>query len=149
MNAGTPVPALWAEHAELTLRGAQTLLDYGENAARERGVRLCLAVVDRSGALLAFRRMDGAAPVAIDVAIGKARSAAMLRGDSRAFEELVDGQHPSMLATPGVLPLRGGVPVRVGAAVLGAVGASGATGPVDEAVAVLMAGGVDATEVAR
>lgn len=142
MTAGTRTSALWAVHPELTLHGAQTVLDRGEHTALERGVRLCLAVVDRGGALLAFRRMDGAALVAIDVAVGKARSAALLRDDSRAFEEPVDGRHPSMLATPRVLPLRGGVPVRLGGEVLGAVGASGTTSSVDEAVAVLMAGGV-------
>lgn len=119
----------------LTLAGAVRLADAAEAEARARGVALCFAVADRAGHLLLFRRMDGAGLVSIEVAIGKARTAALLGKPARHFEEMIDGGHPSILSVPGLVPLRGGLPVRAGEVLLGALGVSGAAGETDEAVA--------------
>ncbi|MCX4909026.1 heme-binding protein [Streptomyces sp. NBC_00878] len=127
-------PSVRSDHA-LTLTGAESLLEEGLRIARSRGLELCLAIVDPAGFLLAFRRMDGAPLVSIEVAISKARTAAYLKNPSRAFEEMIDAGKPSMLSTPGIVPLRGGVPVGLGDALVGAVGVSGATGEVDDEVA--------------
>jgi glc operon protein GlcG len=123
------------EAPTLSLAGADVLAALAQDEARRRGVALCIALVDAAGHLLAFRRMDGAGLVSIEVAIGKARTAALLRAPSRLFEEKIDGGAPSVLSAPGLVPLRGGVPVRLGAGQVGAIGISGAAGEVDEAVA--------------
>ncbi|WP_138471134.1 heme-binding protein [Poseidonocella sp. HB161398] len=117
----------------LTLAGAERLADLALRAAAEAGAQICVAVTDPSGHLLAFRRMDGAGIVSIDVAIGKARTAAMFRKPVDAFEEMINSGHPSMLAVPGAVMLAGGLPV--GTPVVGAIGISGSTGPGDLAIA--------------
>ncbi|MCX8995544.1 heme-binding protein [Rhizobiaceae bacterium BDR2-2] len=131
-------------HAELTLTAAQALIAHGQGIASARGMALSLAVVDRSGHLLAFARMDGAALVTIDVAIGKARTAAFLKAPSKLFEDMINGGTPSMATTPGLLPLQGGMPVLVDGAVAGAVGVSGSSGDGDQAVAAELAGALAA-----
>lgn len=132
-----------AEHVntvhELTLSSAQKLVANGVGIAVERKNQLAIAVVDRAGNLLAFARMDGASIVTIDVAIGKARTAAFLKAPSKAFEDMINSGQPSMATTPGLLPLQGGMPVVLGNEVIGAVGVSGSSGENDQAVATLIA----------
>lgn len=119
----------------LRLSAANRLLEMAILLAEARGFVLSFAVTDASGLLIAFARMDGAAPVTVDVALAKARSAALLRGPSRGFEDMVNGGAPAMLSTPGITPLRGGVPVMVAGEVCGAFGVSGSSGENDEAIA--------------
>src|SRR3546814_4223992 len=61
----------------LTSRGAEVALKAAIDEAERMNIRLCVAVVDRAGHLLAFRRMDGAPPPSIDVATAKAQTAAL------------------------------------------------------------------------
>lgn len=119
----------------LTLAGAERLAILAQAEAAHRGARICVAVVDGAGHLLVFRRMDGAALVSIDVAIGKARTAAFLGMPAAAFEAMIDSGRPSMLSVPGAVPLAGGQPVRVAGAVVGALGISGCSGDGDETIA--------------
>ncbi len=119
---------------ELSAAGAQGLIEAGLDIARARDLRLSLAVTDRAGNLLAFTRMDGAALVTIEVAIGKARTAALLQAPSKLFEDMINSGAPSMAAVPGLLPLQGGMPVTDGAEVVGAIGVSGSSGDNDQAV---------------
>ena len=62
-----------------------------EKKATAIGVPECIAVVDASGELLAFSRMDGARPGSIEIALTKARSAARRRratGDEAGVDVL-------------------------------------------------------------
>lgn len=120
----------------LTLAGAEALMARAIHEATQRSARICVAVVDASGQLLAFRRMDGAGLISIDVALGKARTAAFLGKPASAFEKMIDNGKPSMLSVPGAVPLAGGQPVEVDGAMVGAIGISGSTGEGDEAIAV-------------
>ena len=121
----------------LSLRGADAIITQAEALAVQRGLQLCIAVVDSAGHLLCFRRMDGAGLVSIDVAIGKARTAAFLKAPSRLFEDKIDGGAPSILSVPGLVPLRGGMPIVHDGRPIGAIGVSGAAGEVDEEIATL------------
>lgn len=103
--------------------------------AQEHGWRIGVAVVDASGELVAFERADGAQLITISVAQGKARTAALLKAPSKAFEDFINGGRPSFLSTPGVTALEGGVPLVWRGQVVGAVGVSGAHGPNDTQVA--------------
>lgn len=120
----------------LTLSGAEQLADLAITEGTKAGAAICVAVVDAAGHLLGFRRMDGAGLVSIDVAIGKARTAAFLGKPASAFEQMIDNGRPSMLSVPGAVPLAGGQPVEFKGAIVGAVGISGSTGDGDEAIAV-------------
>ena len=65
-----------AQVQTLSLDGAQAVLHAAERKARELSAPSSLAVVDASGDLILFEQMQGARPIGIDLAIGKARSAA-------------------------------------------------------------------------
>lgn len=107
--------------------------------ADERSLTLFLAIVDCSGLPPAFVRMDEAAPVTAEVAIGKARTAAYLGAPSKLFEDMINTGQASMATVPGLLPLQGGVPVLLEGAVIGAVGVSGSSGENDQDIATRIA----------
>ncbi|MCF7728412.1 heme-binding protein [Sulfitobacter sp. M22] len=124
---------------EVSLAAAQRLVANGLDHAAGNEMRLAISVVDRAGNLLAFARMDGASIVTVEVAIGKARTAAFLQGPSKRFEDMINSGSPSMATVPGLLPLQGGVPIVHEGEVIGAVGVSGSTGDNDQAAATLIA----------
>lgn len=124
---------------ELTLSAAQKLTDYGLKLAKERHFNLAIAIVDKSGNLLAFARMGNAAIVTTDVAIGKAKTAAYIKAPSKLFEDFINSGMPSMTTTPNLLPLQGGVPIIYKEEVIGAVGISGSSGETDNEIANLIA----------
>jgi glc operon protein GlcG len=75
-----------------------------------------------------MERWDNTFPAAAQVSFGKARTAALFRKQTKAFEEAVNGGRFAMTALPDTLmtPLQGGVPIIVNGQTLGAVGVSGA-----------------------
>ncbi|MGK9063743.1 heme-binding protein [Stutzerimonas chloritidismutans] len=117
------------------MAGAERVIDAALAEAAHNGWTISVAVVDTAGELVAFRKADGAIGISPSVAIGKARTAALLRQPSANFEAYVNGGRPSFLATPGAVPLEGGVPLVMDGTTVGAVGVSGAHGPNDSQVA--------------
>lgn len=116
-----------------------------EQRAGEVGLAVAVAVVDTAGGLVALHRMDGVQPAAPDVAVAKARAAALFRRPTSAFEEVAaELGKPSVLlltsAVPHAIPVAGGVPLVVDGAVVGAVGVSGGTGAQDVDIAAAAAG---------
>lgn len=61
---------------------AKEVIERSREAAIKEGVAVCITVVDESGLLAAFLRMEDAIPGAIDVSLKKARTAAL-------FEKIV------------------------------------------------------------
>jgi len=113
----------------LTVDGARRLIAAAEAKAKGDGAAGAVAVVDAGGHLLAFARLDGTFPAAADVATAKARTAAIFRRPTKAFEEVVNQGRTAMTAVAavtGFTPLQGGVPVVAGGEVVGAIGVSGA-----------------------
>ena len=122
----------------LTLAEARQIIASGEQKAEELGVPYNLAVVDAGGNLIAHVRMDGAWLGSIDISIHKAWTA-------RAFDMATDKL--AKMAQSGkplfginstnhekVVIFAGGMPVKRGASVVGAVGASGGTIEQDQKV---------------
>jgi len=121
----------------LSLEAAKTIAAAAERAARERGVGVVIAVVDDGGHLILLHRLDDAQVASLNVGIGKARTAAIYRRPSRDFEEQIRAGRVAALALADSTPLQGGVPIRVDGKVVGAVGVSGDTPQVDEAIAIV------------
>lgn len=115
----------------LSLEGAVSILDQALIYARDHELQVSVAIVDGSGNLVMFQRMDGAPLVSCDVAVGKARTAALIASPSEIFEDMINGGATAMLSVPGLLPLKGGLPVVVNGAVAGAIGVSGSSGEND------------------
>jgi glc operon protein GlcG len=115
----------------LTLDAAKRVVAAAETEARENGWAVSIAVLDDSGQLLLFQRMDGAKLVATDIAIRKARTAVYFQGPTKDLEEEVAGGRTALLPIDGFMPLEGGVPLEVGGELVGAIGVSGVTGEQD------------------
>jgi len=93
-----------------------------------------LAVVNSAGELILFEQMQGARPIAIDLAIGKARSAAFFQESIQPLEATIDTGRPAAI-TAERIQMQDGVPIQLGGAVVGAVGFSGCDKARDLAVA--------------
>lgn len=102
------------------------------------GYNVTVAVVDRAGTLRVLQRADNAGPHTVGAAQGKAYTAASARNTTTAMLENAQ-KNPgaaTLVDIPGFLVLGGGVPVKVGSEVIGAVGVGGAPGGhLDEACA--------------
>lgn len=121
------------------MAGAQRVLDRSLAAARELGVAVCVAVTDRSGQLLSFARMDGAALLSVSIAQDKAYTVAAFGGlPTHEWFDLIAGE-PALLhgivKTDRLIVFAGGVPVRSAGALAGAVGVSGGSAEQDRAIA--------------
>ena len=134
----TPAPAAAPAPpygAPIGLETAQTLIDRATAAASARGFRMAFAIVEPSGALVAFGRMDDTQYGSIAVAQAKARSAALYRTATSVSEERLTGGRTALLALEGMVPVAGGVPIVFGGRVIGAIGVSGASSAQDDEVA--------------
>lgn len=99
-------------------------------ACTGRGFRVSAAVVDRSGVLKALLRADGAGPHTVGSARAKAYTAVSMRANtSQILETVRTNPGAARLADiEGFLIVGGGMPIRVGDEVVGAIGVGGAPG---------------------
>jgi uncharacterized protein GlcG (DUF336 family) len=118
---------------------SREIIDRAVALANEQGFAVCISVVDHAGLLQAFLRMDDALPGAIEVAIKKARTAALFRTDSAeiGMRAQPGGDIYSLECTNGgLISFGGGIVLRDPAGkVIGGLGISGATVEVDQAIA--------------
>jgi glc operon protein GlcG len=121
-------------HRILDDAGVTAVLDAAEQYALENGHRVVIALVERSGELVGFRRTPGAQVASSRVALDKARTAAIFIRPSRELEEQVSAGRLGALALHGARALTGGIPLKAGGEVVGAIGTSGETPDEDEAV---------------
>src|SRR5215218_6172249 len=117
--------------------GAEGVLAAAERSAREQGLRVVIAVVDPWGELVALRRTEGAQIASSRVALDKARTAAIFIRPSREMEEQVTNGRLGALALHGASCLTGGIPLKIGDEVVGAIGTSGETPDEDESVSIV------------
>lgn len=119
----------------LTLAGARTVAAAAEAAARERGWEVAIAVVDPSGGLIVFHRMDGVQYASLDIAVEKARTSARFRRPSKALADAVAKGTAGLTGVDGMLMMEGALPVTTGGVIVGAIGISGMTGAQDAEIA--------------
>jgi glc operon protein GlcG len=119
----------------LTLGMAKKLVAAAEAEAKKRGATVVIAVVDDGGQLIFLERLDDTQVASVEVAIGKARTAAIFRRPSKVFEDQVKNGRVAALALPGATPLQGGIPITVEGKVIGAIGVSGNSPQEDEEIA--------------
>jgi glc operon protein GlcG len=99
---------------------------------QKNGWNVAVAVVDTHGFLVYFERMEDTQTASMDISILKARSAATYRRPTRAFADVINKGGPATATLPNAIGSPGGVPIFVDGKIIGAVGASGATGDQDE-----------------
>jgi glc operon protein GlcG len=117
------------------LERAKQVMAAAEAEAKKRNWKMNIAVVDTNGELVHFSRMEGAQIASGSISIGKARTAARFRRESRVFYNVFEAGHsyvstldPTLVASPG------GFPLVEGGKLIGAVGCSGGTGDQDAAI---------------
>jgi glc operon protein GlcG len=116
------------------LERAKQVLGAAEAEAKKRNWKMNIAVVDTNGELVHFSRMEGAQIASGSISIGKARTSARFRRESRAFFNAYETGHgyvatldPTLVASPG------GFPLIENGKLIGAIGCSGGTGDQDAA----------------
>ncbi len=117
------------EKKVLTLDGAKKVIDAVKMEAKKLNAPGgAIAVVDDGGNLLALERLDGTFAASSQISIGKARTAALFKRETNAFEEIIKNGRTAMVSLPDTLftPLQGGVPIVVDGQIVGAIGVSGA-----------------------
>lgn len=120
----------------LGLAEANTIIETARAEAEKHGWNVTIALVDDGGHPLALTRLDGASPVSAYIAIEKARTSALGRRESKAYEDMINGGRIAFLSVPLIKgTLEGGVPVVVDGQVIGAVGVSGVKSEQDAHVA--------------
>ena len=120
----------------LTQDDVQAMGEAARAEAQANGWAVTIAIVDDGGHLLWLQRLDGAAPVSSQIAPAKARTAALGRRESKAYEDMINQGRTSFLSAPGVEGLlEGGVPVMVDGHCIGAVGVSGVKSNEDAQIA--------------
>ena len=123
----------------VTLEAARKVIRAGQQKAHDIGQPMNIAVVDAGANLVAFERMEGAWLGSIDISINKAFTARAFDIETKALGENSQsgdqffGIHASNHGR--VMIFAGGVPLKRGDMVVGAVGVSGGSGKQDQAVA--------------
>ena len=112
----------------ITADGARAMIAAAEAKAREIGVPEAIAIVDESGVLKAFHRMDGAILLSVGIAQDKAYTAAAFGAPTHALFDFIEDD-PMLLAgapqLPRVVVLGGGYPITRDGAIIGGIGVSG------------------------
>lgn len=135
MAAGTSAASAPAAPTPLGLRDAVAMAQGATEAAERGGHAVSIVIVNREGRVILAQRMDGASFKSLEVAEGKATTAAALGAPTRLLEDgLAKGDH-SVLSVPGVIAIAGGVPVTVDGGTIAGVGVSGGAPEDDEAIA--------------
>ncbi|MGH8759473.1 MAG: GlcG/HbpS family heme-binding protein [Burkholderiales bacterium] len=103
--------------------------------AAKNGWVMAVTVVDTSGQLVHFVKMDDCQTGSIQVSIDKAKSAALFRRPSKVFNDMLAAGNTYVLALAGAVPVEGGIPLVQDGKVIGAIGVSGGTAQQDGTVA--------------
>jgi glc operon protein GlcG len=109
---------------------AAALLRRAEERAAEIGVPSVIAIVDESGILKVFSRMDGAGLASVQVAKDKAYSAAATSVATDQWHGIAQADPSFGFGLAGIerlCPIGGGLPVSAGGVVVGGIGVSGGT----------------------
>ncbi len=108
----------------LTSEDIAKIVAAAKQEASRHGLEPTIAIVDFGGSLLYLERPDSHTPLAIDMSTGKARTAALRERASSALEQRVKDR-PGFLTMPGMVAIRGGVPLVWNNECVGGIGVSG------------------------
>lgn len=115
--------------ASISSELAHRMIIAAEAKAREIGVPMNIAIVDESGVLKAFSRMDGAQLLSVQIAQDKAYTAVGFGMPSHGWFDFIKDDPPLAAGAPTgidrLVIFGGGYPVRIDGAVVGAIGVSG------------------------
>jgi glc operon protein GlcG len=113
----------------ISLENARKVVALALAEARKNNWTMAAAIVDGGGNLVYFEKMDNTQIGSINISIEKARSAALFKRSTKAFQDALasGGGGLVVLGVPGAVPLEGGIPLLLGDNIVGAIGVSGET----------------------
>jgi len=123
-----PLGAQPVIHHSLSAEQAQAMLRAAYETAKQRNDHVAIVVVDDHGDVIASLRMDGAKAFVYDLARRKAVTSADWGSPSKNFQDALDKGRTGLLAMDRVIPLAGGLPVKLGDETIGAIATSGGSG---------------------
>jgi glc operon protein GlcG len=118
--------AIGIEHAKKSAAAALA-------EARANAWIMAVAIVDPAGLLVYFERMDDTQNGSVAVSQAKARSAALFKRPTKAFQDTLaaGGEGMRVLGLEGAVPVEGGIPLVIDGRMVGAIGVSGGTSAQD------------------
>jgi glc operon protein GlcG len=123
-------------NSNLTPYGTPVSLETAKKAAaaalaetRKNNWNMAVAVVDPGGNLVYYEKMDNTQLGSAKVSVNKARSAALFKRPTKAFQDALAGGGAGLrvLGLEGAVPVEGGVPLIVDGKIIGGIGLSGDT----------------------
>lgn len=124
-----------ATRKALTLSAAKEMAVAAEAEARKNNWNVVICIVDEGGHLIYLQRMDETQLASIEIAQGKAKTAALYKRPTKAMEDAVAGGRAVILRLPGALPVEGGLPITVDGRIIGGIGVSGVQSVQDAQIA--------------
>ncbi len=122
----------------ITMTQAQAAVAAAQRKSGQIDTKMNIAIVDAGGNLTAFVRMDDAWLGSIDISIKKARTARYFDMNTGEIGKLSQPGGPLFNiehSNGGLITFPGGIPIRQGDTVIGAIGVSGSSVENDHAVA--------------
>jgi uncharacterized protein GlcG (DUF336 family) len=115
-------------HHSLSAEQAQAMLRAAYDVAKRRNDHVAIVVVDDHGEVIASLRMDGAKAFVYELARRKAVTSADWGSPSKGMQDALAAGRTGLLAMDRVMPLAGGLPVKLGDETIGAIATSGGSG---------------------
>jgi uncharacterized protein GlcG (DUF336 family) len=109
----------------IDLADARKLIASALAEAKKHDWKLACAVVEPSGVLVAYEKMDDTQYGSAETSVAKARAAALYRRPTKAFADAVKAGNAGVLSLPGAIAIEGGFPIVHGGKVIGGLGCSG------------------------
>lgn len=132
-----PAGAQVLTHRDVSLRMGVAIATEAVAECERTGNSISVAVMDRTGRLRVFMQGDKAKPHNIELAQRKAYTALTFGRPSQEWLERTGpgSETAGQRSLSQVIPLRGGVPIKIGDETIGSVGVSGSSSGGDEACA--------------
>src|SRR5947209_17192338 len=118
------------QKSSITIEEAERIMKAAEKKAQEMGKLMSIAVCDEDGTLKAFRRMDGAPLLSVQIAQDKAYTAISFGGmATHEWFDFVKNDPPllhGIIKTDRLIIFGGGYAIKAGGEIIGGIGVSGA-----------------------
>jgi glc operon protein GlcG len=118
----------------ISLENAKKAAEPALAEARKNNWTMAVAVVDTQGTLVYFEKIDNTMNASSQLALNKARSAAIYKRPTKVFQTALaaGGDGLRILAIEGAVPVEGGYPIVMDGKIVGAIGMSGGTSAQDD-----------------
>jgi uncharacterized protein GlcG (DUF336 family) len=137
-QAPTPVPEVMPFDIPfgppITIEHAKEIAAAAVAEAKKHNWKMAITIVEPTGDMIYFEKIDGTQYASIKISQGKARAAALFRRLTKVFQDQANGGQAYVLSLDGVVASEGGLPLVENGKLIGAIGTSGGTSQQDGVV---------------